>query len=130
MTVAKRKTLLPPSPYGSNKQSDLLSFDKGIHKNRVTDTQRIIRKRKKEKWKQQRDWWERRIPLKQMETALSALPTLLPYCRYPSLSLSFSLSLSLSLWFQNLKQCVGLCEGLQFITIRGKQSRGVASTQR
>ena len=55
MTVAKRKTLLPPSPYGSNKQSDLLSFDKGIHKNRVTDTQRIIRKRKKEKWKQQRD---------------------------------------------------------------------------
>ena len=124
MTVAKRKTLLPPSPYGSNKQSDLLSFDKGIHKNRVTDTQRIIRKRKKEKWKQQRDWWERRIPLKQMETALSALPTLLPYCRYPSLSLS------LSLWFQNLKQRVGLCEGLQFITIRGKQSRGVASTQR
>ena len=28
-----------------NKESDLLSFDKGMHKNRVTDTQRIIRER-------------------------------------------------------------------------------------
>ena len=32
-----------------NKESDLLSFDKGMHKNRVTDTQRIIRERERER---------------------------------------------------------------------------------
>ena len=53
MTVAKSKTLLPHHPTDqTNKVKhlylDLLSFNKGIHKNRVTDAQRIIRERKRE----------------------------------------------------------------------------------
>ena len=50
MTMAKSKTLLPHHLMDqTNKVKllslDLLSFDKGMHKNRVTDTHRIIRER-------------------------------------------------------------------------------------
>ena len=39
-TVAKKQNPFAPS----NKQSDLLSFDKGIHKNRVTDIENNMKK--------------------------------------------------------------------------------------
>ena len=40
MTMEKGKNPFAPS----NKQSDLLNFDKGIHKNRVTDIENNMKK--------------------------------------------------------------------------------------